>query len=545
MSTIRTKILPVIFSVLFVLSVMPATANAATSGTSGKTKWTYSNNTITFSGSGATGSYSGKEVPWMTEKGSGATTSLSAKKVISVAEDELRYIEKASNSNLYDKRANAGNRNYTKYAAELFPSLQSNPWCDMFVSWCVWTAAGKNQNTANKALCGGLHSAYTPNSANKYKAAGRWTTTNPKVGDQVFFQNGTRISHTGLVYKVTDEAIYTIEGNTLGGKHSSANGGEVLRKMYARSYWKIAGYGHPIYNGSSEAEDLPITKVEFKEGVTELGGYLFTHRSDVKTVVIPKSVKEIAPYAFSYCEGIKDVYYAGTASEWKKVKVGSIGNYYIEHADMHYGKTAPAVSSTNEVSADGKSQTSTGSALKILSQPSSITVEGNKLHLFSVTTNALNATYRWQVKEGSGKKWRFFSEKWTARTANLHFTVTPEMNGWKFRCKVTKDGDSVKSKSFTVKVAGALSITKQPSNTTASAGKKAVFKVKTNKAAQYQWQYKKTGSKKWKKIKSTGTAKSPNLKIKATVKKNGYKYRCKITSGNTVVYSKTVSLKVK
>ena len=79
----------------------------------------------------------------------------------------------------------------------------------------------------------------------------------------------------------------------------------------------------------------------------------------------------------------------------------------------------------------------------------------------------------------------------------------------------------------------------------AAAGKKAVFKVRTNKAAQYQWQYKKTGGKKWKKIKSTGTAKTPNLKIKATEKKNGYKYRCKITFGKTVVYSKTVSLKVK
>ena len=541
MSTVRVKILPVILSLLFVFGAAPAAVQAAASGTSGSTKWSYSDNTIVFTGDGATDSYSGTDVPWVLKGAEAAKSSLTAKKVISVAEDELQYSEKKSNSSLYDKRANIGKNNYTKYAADLFPSLQANAWCDMFVSWCFWKAAGENQNTANKALCGGLKSAYTPNSASKYKADGRWTTTDPQVGDQVFFRNSSRICHTGIVYKVTDEAIYTIEGNTLSGKSSAASGGEVLRKMYARSYWKIAGYGHPIYSGSSIDTQLDISKVEFKDGVTKLGSYLFAHRDDVKTVVIPKSVKEISAYAFSYCEGIKDVYYAGSASDWNKIKIGT-GNYYIEHADMHYGTTNAPKAESNSVSADG---TSTSGSLRFTSQPSSTTVEGNKLHMFAVTTNQFGATYRWQVKE-VGKSWRFFSEKWTAKTSILNFTVTPAMNGWKFRCKVTKGGTTITSKPFTVKVAGALKRDQAAQEDFREGGQEGCSsKSKSTRKPNSSGSTRNPAAASGRKVSSTKTAKTATLKLKTKKKYNGWKYRCKITSGDEVVYTKAVKLTVK
>ena len=40
-------------------------------------------------------------------------------KVLEVAENELGYIEKATNSNLDSKTANAGSNNYTKYGRDL------------------------------------------------------------------------------------------------------------------------------------------------------------------------------------------------------------------------------------------------------------------------------------------------------------------------------------------------------------------------------------------------------------------------------------------
>ena len=45
-------------------------------------------------------------------------------KVLSIARQEIGYLEKRSNSQLDSKTANAGSNNYTKYARDLYPSLQ-------------------------------------------------------------------------------------------------------------------------------------------------------------------------------------------------------------------------------------------------------------------------------------------------------------------------------------------------------------------------------------------------------------------------------------
>lgn len=82
-------------------------------------------------------------------------------KVLTIARQEIGYLEKRSNSQLDSKTANAGSNNYTKYARDLYPSLQGQPWCDMFVDWCMVQAFG--QVTARQLLGGGF-SAYTPTS---------------------------------------------------------------------------------------------------------------------------------------------------------------------------------------------------------------------------------------------------------------------------------------------------------------------------------------------------------------------------------------------
>lgn len=48
-------------------------------------------------------------------------------KVISLAKDEIGYLEKASNSNLDSKTGNAGYNNYTKYWRDIKPSYQGQP----------------------------------------------------------------------------------------------------------------------------------------------------------------------------------------------------------------------------------------------------------------------------------------------------------------------------------------------------------------------------------------------------------------------------------
>ena len=100
-----------------------------------------------------------------------------ASKVIKVAEKEVGYLEKKSNSQLESKTANAGYNNWTKYADyfdKKHPDFYNGKkngfdWCDMFVDWCFVQAYG--YETGRKLLCQPLHStgAGCPYSAQFYK----------------------------------------------------------------------------------------------------------------------------------------------------------------------------------------------------------------------------------------------------------------------------------------------------------------------------------------------------------------------------------------
>lgn len=177
--------------------------------------------------------------------------SCTASKVIAVAAAEIGYKEKASNSQLDDKTANAGSANYTKYAnyfdkecPDWYNGKKNGyAWCDMFVDWCFHMAFGHEK--ALELLCQPEKScgAGCTYSAGYYKAKGRFYTSNPKPGDQIFF--GTSISncsHTGIVEKVDSSKVYTIEGNT---------SDVVARRSYALSYAKIVGYGRPAYDAET------------------------------------------------------------------------------------------------------------------------------------------------------------------------------------------------------------------------------------------------------------------------------------------------------
>lgn len=188
-----------------------------------------------------------------------------AERVVSTAAKETGYLEKTSNARLDEKTANAGSANYTKYWRDVYPQYQGQPWCDCFVSWIFMQTFGKE--TADKLLCGGLMSFYTPTSANYFRKQNRFYTagSTPKVGDQIFFKNGGTICHTGIVVDVTGGRVYTIEGNTSGDATLVSNGGAVARKNYALSSSYIAGYGRPdwtIVDGRKFAPNRTLTRAE-------------------------------------------------------------------------------------------------------------------------------------------------------------------------------------------------------------------------------------------------------------------------------------------
>lgn len=203
-------------------------------------------------------------------------------KVLAIALAEEGYLEKSrqaytKNHNVLDsKEDGAGSDNYTKYGRdmhELYPKAMdfAQPWCDCFVDWCFYKAYGEED--AKKLLCGNFDD-YTKNSAKLYKDKKAWHDNNPKVGDQIFFKNGKgNICHTGLVYKVANGKVYTIEGNTSLADGVVANGGCVRKKEYSIMNQCIAGYGRPQYdkNPMSDKEiEEANKKEEWKNLVMEL-----------------------------------------------------------------------------------------------------------------------------------------------------------------------------------------------------------------------------------------------------------------------------------
>lgn len=170
-------------------------------------------------------------------------------KVLEIALDEVGYLEKKTNAQLDNKKANAGRNNYTKYARDLdnikdFYNGKKNgyAWCCVFVAWCFNKAVGTDR--ARELLCYPEKSlgAGCKYAMNYYKKQNRFFTS-PKKGDQVFF----KVGHTGIVYNVDDKYIYTVEGNTSNSSEVVANGGCVAKKKYRIGSSSISGYGRPAY----------------------------------------------------------------------------------------------------------------------------------------------------------------------------------------------------------------------------------------------------------------------------------------------------------
>lgn len=204
------------------------------------------------------------------EDNESVSDSYDRRKVIALAMSEVGYLEKKSNDQLDDKTANAGSANFTKYARDLdaigdFYNGKKNgyAWCDVFVDWLFVKCFGVE--SALKLLCAGRKSsgAGCTYSLNYYKAKGQFYTraTKPQVGDQIFFGNVGSSNHTGLVYKVDDTTVYTIEGNTSGSAGVISNGGGVFKKAYPRNYSLIAGYGRPNYNDGFTGDSVEDSTV--------------------------------------------------------------------------------------------------------------------------------------------------------------------------------------------------------------------------------------------------------------------------------------------
>lgn len=182
-----------------------------------------------------------------------ASGSCTAQRLLEIAAAEIGYKEKASNSNLDDKTANAGANNWTKYARDLYAAGYYNgnkngfAWCDVFVDWCFYQLAGCDAKKAQEVECQtGPLGAGCKYSLEYYQKQGRFFTTNPQPGDQIFFKSDGSISHTGIVESVNGSTIVTIEGN------ASDQVKRINRKM-GDGY--TYGFGRPKFDAAGSSSN--------------------------------------------------------------------------------------------------------------------------------------------------------------------------------------------------------------------------------------------------------------------------------------------------
>ena len=175
-------------------------------------------------------------------------------RVIDIAISQIGYHEKATNDQLDDPTANSGSNNWNKYARYLdsIAGFYNGPknigpqghWCDIFCDAMFVLAYGVD--TAMKLLCQPWNSAGAgcEYSAQYYRNKGQFYDY-AETGDQIFFDYGGGISHTGIVVAVDGMTVITVEGNA---------DDQVKQCSYAVSSPYIAGYGRPDW--SIDGEDV-------------------------------------------------------------------------------------------------------------------------------------------------------------------------------------------------------------------------------------------------------------------------------------------------
>lgn len=114
------------------------------------------------------------------------------------------------------------------------PGWNANtPWCACFVSWALCQDSVKLYVSAPAD-----HSRWYSHVGDfrKYFDESHWKTTNPIPGDIIFFDwdGDGSLQHVGVVLYVTDDYVYTIEGN-------SAN--RVAVRKYKLDDPRVIGYG--------------------------------------------------------------------------------------------------------------------------------------------------------------------------------------------------------------------------------------------------------------------------------------------------------------
>ena len=130
---------------------------------------------------------------------------------------------------------------------------------------------------------------------------------------------------TGLTSVVIGDSVTSIGG------YAFSSCGNLTSVVIPDSVTRIWEYA--FYSCDS------LTSVVIGDSVKSIGERAFSGCDSLTSVVIGDSVTSIGDYAFADCAGLENIYYRGTASQWKAISKGSYWNYDTGSYTMTYDYT--------------------------------------------------------------------------------------------------------------------------------------------------------------------------------------------------------------
>ncbi|WP_308618923.1 leucine-rich repeat protein [uncultured Eubacterium sp.] len=132
------------------------------------------------------------------------------------------------------------------------------------------------------------------------------------IGNEAF-------SNSGIVDLVIPDSVNLIENGA----------------FYSCKNLKAVKIGNSVTRIDAFSECENLESIEFGNSVKYIGG---AYGENLKTIVLPKALKQIGSNTFKNCYNLKDVFYSGNESDWDKLQIGS-GNDGLFISQIHYNSS--------------------------------------------------------------------------------------------------------------------------------------------------------------------------------------------------------------
>lgn len=157
---------------------------------------------------------------------------------------------------------------------------------------------------------------------------------------------------------------------------------------------------------------------------------------------------------------------------------------------------------------------------------------GETISFTATVSNASGTpTYQWQYANRNSSSWSSTSVSGN-KTATISLQATDARLAYKYRCKVTADGQTLYSNAVYFVRPGAQYVDATPVVAEATASDTIEFAATIHGIPGYpvyQWQYANRGSSNWDGTSLPGNA-TPTVSVPATDARLAYKYRCRVTA---------------